>query len=237
MELLTLMEIPFPYIFGACTNDQQPLSRQKTQDPDFPLQPGEPFVWSLRGREERTDEEQSLFQSKGNPMFPGDPLTCLTHGVQCSETRQLRLSHVIFSIVPCTWVRLLLSILYEHYPLLPKILTLGQRTLSFSHSPESFIVDESAKFDLLIRLVYFLFSCIRQYMWKITEQQQSLEWICFYRIGRPWGLSVSIAAKSTSVMHLTHFKNHFILYISSIKLMPYYSPDTHRIRLRDFRST
>lgn len=107
-------------------------------------------------------------------MFPGDPLTCLTHGVQCSETRHLRLSHVIFSIVPCTWVRLSLSIPYEHYPLLPKILTLGQRTLFFSHSPESFIADESAKLDLLIRLVYLLFFCIRRYMWMITEQQQSL---------------------------------------------------------------
>lgn len=136
---------------------------------------------SLRGQEERTDEEQSLFQSKGNPLFPGDPLTCLTHGVQCSETRQLRLSHVKFSIVPCTWVKLCLSILHEHYPLLPKTLTLGQKSLSVSHSPESCISDESAKFDLLIRLVHLLFFCIRQYMWKSSSSSSSL-----------WGASVFI---------------------------------------------
>lgn len=115
---------------------------------------------SLRGQEERTDEEQSLFQSKGNPVFPGDPLTCLTHGVQCSETRQLRLSHVKFSIVPCTWVKLCLSILHEQYPLLPKTLTLTQKSLSVSHSPESCISDESAKFDLLLDWFIYFFSAL-----------------------------------------------------------------------------
>lgn len=65
------------------------------------------------------------FHSKGRPMFSGDPLTGLTHGVQCSETRELRLSHAIFSIVPCTWVRLSLSILYKHDLLLPELLQLG----------------------------------------------------------------------------------------------------------------
>lgn len=63
-------------------------------------------------------------------MFTGDPLTGLPHGVRCWENRELRLSHVIFSIVPCTWVRLSLPIPYENDPLLPELLQLRQRTLA-----------------------------------------------------------------------------------------------------------
>lgn len=64
----------------------------------------------LEDRKKKQDEGQLPRQSGGSQVGTGDPLAGLTCGVQCWRTRELRRSHVIFSIVFCTWVRDSLSI-------------------------------------------------------------------------------------------------------------------------------
>lgn len=56
------------------------------------------------GHSEDRKKRQDEGQSEGSQVGTGDPLAGLTRGVQCWRTRELRHSHVIFSIVFCTWV-------------------------------------------------------------------------------------------------------------------------------------
>lgn len=85
-----------------------------TQDHDFPpsQRMGIPVCGQSEERKKKQDEEKSPQQSNGSQFVTGDPLTVLTHGVQCWETRELRCSHVVFSIVFCTWVGHSLSVPY-----------------------------------------------------------------------------------------------------------------------------
>lgn len=102
------MEIPSPSQPWSGQRNCQSPSRRRTPDHDFPLSPGSGIPACGHGEDRKIARARQ--QREGFHVGCGDPLAGQNHGVQCSESSQLRRSHVVSSVVFCMWVRESLSI-------------------------------------------------------------------------------------------------------------------------------